>query len=135
MSDGLCCCGCGEKSPIAWRTRSSLGWVKGQPTKFINGHQWTGAASRENHPTWRDGRKTDKHGYVLVNVGPDHHLARSTGYALERRLVAEEALGRKLGRSEVVHHINGHVEDNRPENLMVFDSQSEHVRYEAAVAV
>jgi hypothetical protein len=131
----LCECGCGEPAPIAWRTRSNLGWVKGQPTKFINGHQWTGATRGENHPHWEGGRKLDKDGYVLVNVGVDHHLARSTGYALEHRLVAEEMLGRSLAEGEVVHHVNGVKDDNRPENLMVFQTHSDHVRYEATACL
>jgi hypothetical protein len=41
------------------------------------------------------------------------------------RWVMEKHLGRKLSRSEVVHHINGDPHDNRVENLMVM-SQSEH---------
>ena len=34
-----------------------------------------------------------QHGYVLVFVGKEHHLANSTGYAYEHRVVAELALG------------------------------------------
>ena len=35
------------------------------------------------------------------------------------RIVAGNALGRKLRRGEVVHHINGDSSDDRLENLMV----------------
>ena len=38
---------------------------------------------------------------------------------LEHRLVMEGILGRYLGSSEVVHHLNGDPEDNRPANLQV----------------
>jgi len=50
----------------------------------------------------------------------------------EHRAVAEKKLGRPLRPGEVVHHINGDKHDNRPENLMVFSSQQEHVAYHAA---
>ncbi|MBR0160021.1 MAG: HNH endonuclease [Oscillospiraceae bacterium] len=50
----------------------------------------------------------------------------------EHRAVAEQTLGRPLRPGEVVHHINGDKHDNRPENLMVFSSQQEHVAYHIA---
>lgn len=45
------------------------------------------------------------------------------------RIVAAQILGRPLRQGEVVHHINEDKRDNRPENLMIFDSQKEHARY------
>lgn len=35
---GLCQCGCGERTDISKWSRASLGWVKGQPKRFVRGH-------------------------------------------------------------------------------------------------
>lgn len=43
------------------------------------------------------------------------------------RIVMEEHIGRRLGRTEVVHHINGDIHDNRLENLQLM-TLSEHSR-------
>lgn len=34
----LCECGCGQKTSMARQTRSDLGHIRGQPIRFINGH-------------------------------------------------------------------------------------------------
>lgn len=48
--------------------------------------------------------------------------------APEHRLVAENALGRKLTNAEVVHHINRIKTDNRIENLVVLPNSAFHRR-------
>lgn len=48
----------------------------------------------------------------------------------EHRIVAEVKLGRPLKPGEVVHHIDHNVRNNNPENLMVFENQSDHVFWE-----
>ena len=57
-------------------------------------------------------------------------MARTDGYIMEHRLVMARRLRRCLLRSEVVNHINHDPRDNRPENLMLFASNSDHKRYE-----
>lgn len=47
----------------------------------------------------------------------------------EHRVVAEKMLGRPLKPGEVVHHKDGDKHNNAPENLMIFKSQKEHVKY------
>lgn len=43
------------------------------------------------------------------------------------RKVMEETLKRKLKKGEVVHHINGIITDNRPENLKLCKSAGRHL--------
>ncbi len=61
---------------------------------------------------------------------PDHHRAMSDGYVAEHYLVAEQILNRPLTKSEVVHHINRNRSDNCPENLIIYESQGEHMSKE-----
>lgn len=80
----------------------------------------------EKNGLWKGGRTVASNGYVLVRVGPDHHLADVRGYAYEHRVVAEETIGRRLQPGEQVHHINGDKTDNRPENLEVMADLAHH---------
>lgn len=63
------------------------------------------------NPNYKDGYSITYEGYVCL------HLRGKR--VLEHRLVAELALGRKLRRTEVVHHINGDKTDNRNCNLLI----------------
>jgi hypothetical protein len=46
----------------------------------------------------------------------------------EHRLVMEEKLGRMLDKSEVVHHLDGNIRNNHPDNLQMFSANSVHLR-------
>lgn len=62
---------------------------------------------------------------------PTHPNATQCGIIAEHRLLAEKIVGRHLKPEEHVHHINENKADNRLENLMVFASNTDHVRYHA----
>jgi hypothetical protein len=47
----------------------------------------------------------------------------------QHRIVAERYLGRKLYPEEAVHHINRDRADNRIINLIVFETEEDHLRY------
>ena len=47
------------------------------------------------------------------------------------RQIAEQKIGRKLLPGEVVHHLNGDHNDDRPKNLKVLPSNGEHMQLHA----
>src|SRR4030042_684677 len=91
--------------------------------------QGTGSIPMEKNPFWKGGRIVDKGGYVLIKMN-QHPFASCNGYIREHRLVMEQKLGRYLLPSEVVHHINGTRNDNRIENLIMFQTNGKHLKEE-----
>ena len=87
-----------------------------------------GENTGKNNLNWKGGITKNWNGYILVRK-PKHPFSRKSGYILRSRLVAEKCLGRYLIKSEVIHHINGVKDDDRPENLYLFSCNSEHIHY------
>ena len=64
--------------------------------------------------------------YILL-YKPDYRGCDSRGYIREHRYIMEAYLGRKLLKSEIVHHIDGDTLNNKKENLEVMPKK-EHDR-------
>ena len=80
---------------------------------------------------WKGGR-IKQGGYIYI-YKPEHPFSNRHHYVFEHRLVMEKHIGRFLERRETVHHQNGILDDNRIENLMLFENESEHQRYHKKV--
>lgn len=100
-----CACGCGELTAYAYK----------------HGHHTRLFSSEEQS---RRGR---------MNTGD---AQRDTGACLtyrkykgrhEHRIVAEKMMGRALSPREIVHHRDGNIRHNSPENLMIM-TQAKHAR-------
>jgi hypothetical protein len=59
-------------------------------------------------------------------------MARKDGYVMEHRLIMATITGRLLLRTEAVHHKNHDPQDNRIENLELFESNQAHKIAESA---
>lgn len=67
----------------------------------------------------------DKIRMARLNTGKGKSYRKIYGVH-EHRIVAEEKIGRPLKKGEVVHHIDGDIRNNNPDNLIVLASQVEH---------
>jgi len=77
---------------------------------------------------WKGG-KTKQGDYWNVKCY-GHPRADYQGYVNQATIILEKKLGRYLVKGEVVHHMNGIPDDDRPENLMVMTNH-EHVEHHA----
>jgi hypothetical protein len=82
----------------------------------------------DKHNRWKGGRIKNVKGYILV-YSPDHKHANALGYVYEHRLIAEKFLGYTLQPGHVVYHKNKILDDNNPDNLIVFKSTSAMMKY------
>jgi len=110
----------GEKNPM-WGKHHSLEARQRMSKARI------GKTAGAKHPFWKGGRYKQA-GYIYIHK-PDHPCADRHGYVPEHRLIAEEISGNLLKPEEIVHHINERRDDNRRENLIIFDNNTEHRKF------
>lgn len=74
-------------------------------------------------------KKKTKSGYVKIHA-PNHKYSHTRdNWILEHRTTVETFLKRPLNPTEIVHHLNEKKDDNRIDNLMLFKSNKEHMKW------
>jgi hypothetical protein len=119
----------GERDMAIGATGRS-GWTKESRRSYLE--KMTGP----RNPAWRGGvtifRKHGNYAGVRYVRAPAslRAMARKDGYVMEHRMFVAQAIGRLLLRSEVVHHVDHDVTNNRLSNLLLFASNKDHKLFE-----
>lgn len=80
---GYCHCGCGEQTRIATRSQAAIGHVKGEPLRYILGHNARHRPEQytvDNNGCWIWGRFTLPNGYGQLTVKGKRTLAHRYMY-------------------------------------------------------
>lgn len=117
----LCECGCGNPAPIAKRNNKGRGYVKGQPIRFINGHNgiepkkrfWKKVDKRGPNDCWEWQASTYSSGYGRIAIG-----GRGGGMALAHRFSWELHNG-AIADGLYVLHICDHTKCCNPAHLFL----------------
>lgn len=91
---------------------------KNNPMYGVSKPAWNKGLVGENSHNWRGGLHKRKDGYYRINIGG------------KRYLYHRYVLGIHNIDDYVVHHIDHNPSNNNKNNLMVFRTQEDHVRYE-----
>lgn len=116
------CCSKGKLNPMFGKRHSKDTIRKIKEKAIGNRNQWKGGVYKNS-----DGR-------TFLRL-PNHSMADTRGYVYRYRLVASEIVRRPLSREEHVHHIDGNTENDIPDNLLLFRTNSDHVKYHAGKEV
>ena len=88
---------------------STIKAMKDLPEEKKNSIKRTQFKKSEEHPSWQGGKERYYHNKARRNM--------------------EEFLNRKLNGEETIHHKDGDYENNKITNLILFSSNSDHVKF------
>jgi len=78
----------------------------------------------EKHPSWKGDKRIN---YQVVKCPKEFkEMAFANGNVRLHRLVMAQKIGRPLQKKEVVHHLDENIQNNAPENLELFETNSSH---------
>ena len=120
--NGLCECGCGEKTKIITETNLRIGRIKGEQNRYIHGHHARGV----NNPHYNGGRCYVPNDGVHITM-PGHPNARKNGTVLEHVLVCSAALGKPIPEGVIIHHWDRDNSNNAPKNLLICQDHAYHM--------
>ena len=124
---------------IRKRVESFKGYKHSEASRKKMSENWADKRGKNNpsfgkfgeaSTNWKGGRRETDEGYIYKYA--PNHPNNVYKYVLEHRLVMEKEIGRYLQPEEIVHHINGVVDDNRSENLKLFKDAATHRKHHAS---
>lgn len=128
----LCECCCGEPAPIATYSHAARGWVKGQPKRFISGHNGRRVRKPERYevrdcgfetPCWVWLLLKDARGYGRVNPRGERSPM------LAHRFYFRERFGYL---PPILHHLCDNTSCVNPEHMLALETHGDHHAVEQA---
>lgn len=127
----VACPGCGKERWVGLRNKKPIYNICKSCVRKGKDNPNFGKYGKDSS-NWKGGKYKDNNGYIKIWIdekSPYFGMKDSSRYIFRSRLVMAQSLGRLLTKSEVVHHRNEIVDDDRVENLKLFKNRTKHTVY------